>query len=94
MIVLIFEQENVIFEILDVLYFDLASSKHYNYGRNFDALSFRYEADTVVETEKTQFEFNDNTIAYFPSNVKRKTQYVVLLYMILCHILFLAACRL
>ena len=66
---MIFEQETVAFQILDVLYLDQKMIKTYNYNRNFDAISFRFEADTVIETEKTQLELTDNNICFFPADI-------------------------
>ena len=69
MFVLIFEQEYIIFEILDVLYIDQSFKKKTDTNRNFDAISFRYEADTVIQTENQQIDFHDNSIGFFPSGV-------------------------
>jgi AraC-like DNA-binding protein len=66
---LIFGQEYIIFELLDVLYLNQKCAKTYNANRNFDAISFRFESDTVIETSKTQIEFSDNSICYIPSNL-------------------------
>ncbi len=66
---MIFEQETMGFQILDVLSFNQGSTKKYNFKRNFDALSFRLHADTVIEFGGTQLEFSDNSIGFFPSNV-------------------------
>lgn len=70
---MIFEQEYIIFEILDVVtlnqkgFFQKEMS-----SRNFDALSFRYRADTVLETKNNTFELSDNAVAFVPSNIKYK----------------------
>ena len=66
---MIFEQETIGFQILDVFLLDQGYTKKYNYKRNFDALSFRLEADTVIEYSKKAFEFTDNSIGFFPSDV-------------------------
>ena len=66
---MIFAQEYIIFELLDVLYINQDCSKIYNSNRNFDAISFRFESDTVIETPKTQIELSDNSISYIPSNL-------------------------
>ena len=67
---MIFEQENVAFQVLDVLFLNLKSTKTHNDAiRNFDALSFRYEADTIIETGKQQLKLKDHSICYFPSAV-------------------------
>lgn len=64
-----FEQDTISFQILDVLFFDQNYIKKYNFKRNFDALSFRLEADTVVEYGNNNIHFSDNSVGYFPSNV-------------------------
>ena len=64
-----FEQESLGFQILDVLYLESDYSKSNNLKRNFDALSFRYEADTIVSYNNKQLEFTDNSIGFFPSHV-------------------------
>ncbi len=66
---MIFEQETIGFQILDVLFFDQEYTKKYNYKRNFDALSFRCEADTVIEYKRQKLNFSDNSIGFFPSDV-------------------------
>ena len=65
---LIFEKESLGFQILDVLSFDQGYTKKYNFKRNFDALSFRLEADTIIEYKGKQLAFTDNSIGFFPSN--------------------------
>ncbi len=66
---MIFEQNTIGFQILDVLFFDHGYTKKYNYKRNFDALSFRYEADTIIEYKGKTMHFSNNSIGYFPSDV-------------------------
>ena len=66
---MIFEQEYIIFEILDVLFFDQKNSRTNNSNRNFDAISFRYKADTTLNTHKQQIELSDDSICYVPSNL-------------------------
>lgn len=65
---MIFEQESIGFQILDVLYFEQYDISRYNSKRNFDALSFRYEADTVIEHNGKTIDFCDNVIGFFPAN--------------------------
>ena len=64
-----FEQDTIGFQILEVLSFDQGYTKKYNFKRNFDAISFRLEADTVIEYKDKQLQFTDNSIGFFPSNV-------------------------
>ena len=66
---MIFEQDTIVFQVLDVLFFDQNDVKKYNFKRNFDALSFRYEADTIIEYKDKRLYFTDNSIGFFPSNV-------------------------
>lgn len=66
---MIFEQDTIGFQILDVLFFDQRNIKKYNFKRNFDALSFRYEADTIIEYKNKRLHFTDNSIGFFPSDV-------------------------
>lgn len=64
-----FEQEYIVFELLDVLYLEQTNINMYNSNRNFDALSFRYDAETMLSTEKQQIEVLSNSICYVPSNL-------------------------
>lgn len=66
---MIFEKESLAFLILDVLYLEQGNIKAYNHDRNFDALSFRFEADVVIETQNKQIELGDNSICFFPAVV-------------------------
>lgn len=66
---MIFEQDTIGFQILDVLFFDQSDVKKHNFKRNFDALSFRYEADTIIEYKDKCLHFTDNSIGFFPSDV-------------------------
>ncbi|MBE5040728.1 helix-turn-helix transcriptional regulator [Ructibacterium gallinarum] len=66
---MIFEQDAIAFQILDIFYINQRCTKTYNFNRNFDALSFRYEADTVIDTKHEQTTLFDNSICFFPSSV-------------------------
>ncbi len=66
---MIFEQEYVAFEILDVMYIDHGPVKHINTGRDFSALSFRLESDTEIISEKHSFEPSKDSLCYFPAYV-------------------------
>lgn len=67
---MIFEQENLIFQILDVFYVDRGQFvKTYNTNRNFDALSFRIQSDTIIETKSNQFELLSNSVCFFPAEM-------------------------
>ena len=64
-----FEQDCIAFQILDVLYLEQKDFKAYNQPRKFDALSFRYRADTLVEYPGGQLEFSDNSVGFFPAGI-------------------------
>lgn len=66
---MIFEQDAIAFQILDVLFLEQEDVKIYNSNRNFDALSYRYVADTIIETDDKHIELTDNCICYFSSDV-------------------------
>ena len=65
-----FEKESISFNILDVLYLDQKDISVYNSGRNFNALSFRYRAETVLKTEKQKHYITDNFVSYIPSRLE------------------------
>lgn len=64
-----FEQESIAFQILDVLMLDQGDVKIYNSKRNFEALSFRCESDTIIETKNNRISLKDNSVSLFPSAV-------------------------
>ena len=66
---MIFEQEAIAFQIQSVFSLDQVNSKTWNENRPHDALSFRYEADTVIETESQQLNLSENCICYVPAYV-------------------------
>ena len=65
---MIFEQDLIVFEIIDVLYLDQVNISSFNANRNFDALSFRLEADTIIENNGKHMEFCNNSIGFFPAD--------------------------
>ncbi len=65
-----FEREDVLVTLLDVLYLEQSDIRIVNTGRNFDALSFRYEADTVIKTDTENLQLYSNTVGYFPARVQ------------------------
>ena len=69
-----FEQEYVVFELLEVIFLDQQNVNVHNSNRNFDALSFRYEADTILSAGKQQLEAHNNSICYIPSNISYTRQ--------------------
>ena len=64
-----FEKEMISFHILDV--FELKQQNHrvVNRGRNYSALSYRFRADTVLETDSDTFHVGDHTVGYFPARL-------------------------
>ena len=64
-----FESEIISFQIFDVLYMNQKNVKSINRDRDYDALSFRLEADTIIEFGDELVHFFDNCIGYFPSNI-------------------------
>ena len=66
---MIFEQDLIAFQIQAVFYLDQANSKTWNEKRPHDSLSFRFEADTVIETDCQQLELSCNHISYVPAYV-------------------------
>lgn len=67
---MIFDSDYVAFELIDVLYFDHECTAQRNVNRNFDALSFRVHADTIIESGGKRIKPEDNAVCYFPSNVE------------------------
>jgi len=73
---MIFKQEQVVFQLLEVLKINQQNKTLFNSNRNFDALSLRYDSDTMIETKESKHANVNNSIIYFPSNVNflRKTK--------------------
>ena len=67
-LLLIFEQEYIFFELLDVFYSEQSLVKKTITDRNFDTIAFRYNSDTIIDTPKQQAGLDDDSICYFPSN--------------------------
>ena len=66
---MIFDQESVAFQILDVLYLDQGAIRMDNSDRNFDALSYRIRADTEMESGGRRTILRDHSLCYVPSAV-------------------------
>ena len=66
---LIFEQDNLVFQVLDVIKINQGHNRSTNPHRNFDALSFRFRADTAIELRGEVKTFSDNSVAFVPSNI-------------------------
>lgn len=57
------------FHILDVVILCQEDVCMQNGGRNFSALSFRFHADTYLETETKTYHITDNCITYVPARM-------------------------
>ena len=67
---MLFEQDYIIFELLDVLEFAYSGNhKIYNSNRNYDAVSFRISSDAILETATSKTALSDGFINYVPSDV-------------------------
>lgn len=69
MILLIFEKDSLSFKLLEVIEIKRTDVNVYNSGRNFDAISFRFKADTEFATETEVLSLKDNSIVFVPANV-------------------------
>lgn len=72
---MIFEKELLSLNILDVLTLRQSNANIYNAGRTFDALSFRFHADTCLTTAEDAYHLTDNTVCFVPAglNYRRST---------------------
>ncbi len=66
---MIFEQDALAFEILDVFRVRQKDVTVYNTARNFDALSFRIHADTSIQAAHKSIHLGTGSIAFFPAKV-------------------------
>lgn len=64
-----FEKEMLSFTILDVVELNQQNIHTFNSGRNFNALSFRIHADTVLKTKKKAYPMQDNMVSYVPARL-------------------------
>lgn len=64
-----FEKEIISFNILDVLYLRQDEVNIFNSGRNFSALSFRFDSDTVLVTDKCEYPMGNNFVSYVPARL-------------------------
>ncbi|MBQ7010888.1 MAG: helix-turn-helix transcriptional regulator [Clostridia bacterium] len=64
-----FEKDNAKFTIMGVVALDQTHIKRYNAGRSFDALSYRYSADTELTTERGTYHVTDNCVTFVPKFV-------------------------
>ena len=66
---MIFESENLSFELLDVLYLRQDTVSMFNTGRSFNALSFRIHADTHLKTETEDVHLTDGAVCFVPARL-------------------------
>ena len=64
-----FENETTAFTLWDVLELDQTEVNLYNRGRNFSALSFRMEADTVLEARGKRHHLGDGCLTFVPARL-------------------------
>lgn len=67
--VVFFEKEMILFDILDVLEIKQKNIKIKNKSRNFNALSFRFKAETHLITENTNISLSENSAVYVPAGL-------------------------
>lgn len=66
---MIFEKDHLDFSILSLTELHQENVCMHNRGRSFDALSFRYHADTDLITETNAQHVNDNCVCFIPKNI-------------------------
>ena len=64
-----FENEILSFNIVDVLELKQKNVNLFNSGRNFNALSFRFRADTIIKTKNAEYHIEDNCVSYVSARV-------------------------
>lgn len=69
-----FEQELISFCLLDVLKLKQKNVHLWNCGRNFDALSFRFAADTRLKTKNNEYHMKENYLSYVPARLDYSRQ--------------------
>ena len=69
MILLIFERDNLSFKLLDVTELKQTDVHLFNSGRNFDALSFRFRADTEIHSSGNKIHLKDDSVCFFPAHL-------------------------
>lgn len=64
-----FENENLVFNLLDVLELKQTDVSMFNKGRNFSALSFRFRADTWMRSGGEELHLRENSVSYVPTRL-------------------------
>lgn len=62
-----FENEWISFEILDVIKLERRKEHFYTNARNFNALSFRFTANTTLKTNQKEYHLGNNSIVFVPA---------------------------
>lgn len=66
---MIYKNDNIAFDILDVFEIFDENVKSHVSGRNFHAISFRRDADTFIEYNKDTLHLSGGSVTYFPNNI-------------------------
>ena len=64
-----FEKDSLTFEITNVFCFEQKNTRNRNYGRRYDALSFRMDSDVTLETEDKQIELSSGALTFVPAGL-------------------------
>ena len=64
-----FDNDMISFNLLDVLELKQKNVNMYNSKRNFNALSFRLKADTILKSKTGVFQMSDSYVSFVPSNL-------------------------
>ena len=72
-----FEKEFISFELIDVFELNQKNVKAVTHGRPFNALSFRYNADTHILTRTADYHLKDNTVVFVPANFEYVRETVI-----------------
>ena len=64
-----FENDSMIFNLLDVRRLNQKNVNMFNSGRNFSALSFRFHADTLLSTETNTCHVQDHSVTFVPARL-------------------------
>ncbi|MBQ8849910.1 MAG: helix-turn-helix transcriptional regulator [Clostridia bacterium] len=64
-----FEKDILAFNILDVIELKQKNISMFNSGRNYNALSFRSRADTLLRTEKEEHHVGTNYVSFVPARL-------------------------
>lgn len=67
-----FEKDDMVFQILDVLYFDEDNTDTFNAGRNFCALSFRSFSNSDIIVHNNTYHMGNNSVCFVPNAVDYK----------------------